>query len=146
MPSRVRTFLSNTRVGNELARQGYSSGDAHSIRIPLLDAIVSDIRRGRTRWPVDTAYSRNNFFYRRTGWDLHNHADYAVYVERRNRSPIRRYIDKNLSSLVATAAAIAGLEKKGSIGSIFNLGIALARFEAIRTGRFAALVPQVRRF
>ena len=68
----------------------------------LAQELIGDIKRGRTRWPVDTGLSRRSFFYRRLstgGFDLWNRTEYSKYIEAKER-PIQRYWRRNRGKLI----------------------------------------------
>ena len=66
---------------------------------------VRDIRAGRSRWPVDTSFSQQNFFAEIDG-SIWNNADYAKYVEG-NTNAIHDYLRENIGNLIPEAAALA---------------------------------------
>ena len=85
---------------------------------------VRDIRAGRSRWPVDTSFSQQNFFAEIDG-SIWNNADYAKYVEG-NTNAIHDYLRENIGNLIPEAAALA-LEEPIRIGELLNLTNAQVR-------------------
>ena len=66
---------------------------------------VRDIRAGRSRWPVDTSFSQQNFFAEIDG-SIWNNADYAIFVENKTNA-IHDYLRENIANLIPEAAALA---------------------------------------
>lgn len=72
----------------------------------FLSLVAEDIQDGKTGWPVDTGYSRDNFYA--SGRNLYNHASYVNYVERRG-NPIASYIRRSFDSIMRRVARLIGL-------------------------------------
>ena len=59
---------------------------------------------GESGWPVDTSFSRQNFFAELDG-SIWNNADYALYVERRGNY-IHDFVRQNASRFLPESAAL----------------------------------------
>ena len=103
--------------------------------------VADDIQDGFTDWPVDTGFSKANFY--QCGRQLCNHASYAKYVEGRGRY-VTRYVRRQMSELVDRSLRFAGVrlpeqrparerEERSSILRVSALG--LLNFRRVIGGR-----------
>lgn len=98
--------IGNARLEAQIRFLGFDTRiyKGEDIRRFVFNALVSDIRAGETRWPVDTGFSRASFFT--DGRTLRNEAPYARFLEyksKKHKRAIRDYIDRNLRDLVLAA-------------------------------------------
>ena len=86
----------------------------------VLSILINDIKRGRTTWPVDSGYSRRNFFT--DGRRLLNYAPYAPALESGRRAKgkrakrrgfLLRYWRKNRWRIIELALKSLGWSKVG---------------------------------
>ena len=117
------------RMRRELKAMGYSPSLVDTISFYFYDFLAQDIKDGKTDYPVDTGYSRANFYARADG--LYIHASYAKYVEARTKA-VSKYLRKNFVSILKRAIRITGVMRPTDRGrgllSPLLIGLVAAAF------------------
>ena len=122
------------RMRQELRSMGYSPNLVDTLIFYFYDILAQDIKEGKSDYPVDTGYSRANFYGRADG--LYNHASYAKYVEARTNA-VAKYLRRNFVSILRRAIRITGVMRPTDRGRSFLspllLGLAATAFATRET-------------
>lgn len=114
MAVRVDVSVDDSRLVRALILRRYDLTllSLETLRRAFWRVVAGDIRSGDAPWPVDTGYSRGNFFQR--NGRLYNHAPYVNYISGgRAVRRLQSWIDRTLNSAVDAAAEHSGLVKIG---------------------------------
>jgi len=112
----------------------------------VLTILINDIKRGRTTWPVDSGYSRRNFFT--DGRRLLNYAPYAPALESgrrahgkkaKRRGFIRKYWAYSRDRIVELALQSLGWSKVGQPARNFRADVLAASAEFPTRSRKASI-------